>query len=1343
MTGRWKPARAGIINIWEYDRQIYEFADGRLILRGPNGSGKSNALALLVPFLLDGRTAATAMDPFAGSRSMRSLLLVPNPEDAAGRTTRHDSRRGYCWLELSRPSRSERAPLEGDGGGAGDGVDTSDVEGACVAEERLVLGVGAQASAQRDGATTWFFLAHCSLGDGAALLGSGGVLSSRQLVDALGDRVTVVDSAEAYRELLDRELFGFGRDRYRRLVSLLLTLRRPKLADKLHLDTLTDALLAGLPPLDDQLLDEVAATFEDLERTQADLDRARTALADVDAFLPAYSTALRAEARARGTAARAARGRLRAARAALTAAERRHGQAAHEVAATDAAAREAGAARQTSMAACDALLRSEAYAHVQALEDRRRLAATLRAEAIAAARRATIAEGETDRRGAVADDAEQEQGRAGRRASSALTTASRAADDAGVPWPGSDGGADALERSLGVAVSARRADADAVADAVAEWERRAATASRRAEEAEAATGRHRAADRASAEAATALEAARDDLAAAAAAWAVDAGIDPAALTEADLAVTGTVRELAGTALAPAREAIVTRRAGLHRDGAEADAERAGVQAERSRLAEAPVVPPDPSPTRTADRTGRPGAPLWACCAPGPQLAESEAAGLEAALEGAGLLDAWVQPGGSLAGRDDLDAFVVAAAPPFAEAVGTLLGLLVVDLPDGAGLTSADVEGVLGALPAAEIRADGRWRLGPLQGRWTKPRPEHLGATAREGRRRRLLAELDRRLAALDERRAQVNADLAAVADGLHQLDALLARVPDDGPAAVARRACERAEDRAADAADDHRKALERSSTARRQADDAGATAARVAAERRVEATALAVAAVRAACKALEGAGRDAVRRLQDLSGARRDHERAEAERVAAAAAAVAARAEATEADHEARAEEGSVAELDRAQSASAEAVLSRLDTLKAEVAEREREVARLGDARVAAATEATRAEDAVAEAGDRLARAETEAGGAARQALVLAKPAVFAALDLDPALTHPDRAEDLVTAAAALPLPDQDDGTAILALERAFPTLLNRFDSRFQLSLDRLDEVPTVWAVTERGAVTLFELREALASSVARQEHLLEEGDRRIFEQYLAGEVADGIRRRLHDADRFRAEVDQALAGAPTEAGLRVHLGFALADDDADLERAVKLLRTDADLVDPAGRDHLRRFFLGRVRRRRAEDPGQSYVAILAAVLDYRSWHRFTIATSRPGQRRQPLTRTEFARMSGGEQASVLHLPLFAAAAATYGSATIVGGPRLIALDEAFAGIDEEMRARLSRLLVDFDLDVVLTGHELWGTWRDVPAVAVYDLLRRPPAEGVSTVRLVWHGDGLAQAAAGPEQDRR
>ncbi len=141
---------------------------------------------------------------------------------------------------------------------------------------------------------------------------------------------------------------------------------------------------------------------------------------------------------------------------------------------------------------------------------------------------------------------------------------------------------------------------------------------------------------------------------------------------------------------------------------------------------------------------------------------------------------------------------------------------------------------------------------------------------------------------------------------------------------------------------------------------------------------------------------------------------------------------------------------------------------------------------------------------------------------------------------------------------------------------------------------------------------------------------------------------------------------------------------------------------------------------------------ILRNVLDYRSWHAFVLHVRSAGGGVQRLTRTLFRSLSGGEQAVVLHLPLFAAAAAHYDAAGD-GSPRLIALDEAFAGIDEGMRAELMGLLVRFDLDILLTGHELWGAYEEVPALMVYDLLRQPPLEGVSAFAVRWDGATMAE----------
>ena len=54
-------------------------------------------------------------------------------------------------------------------------------------------------------------------------------------------------------------------------------------------------------------------------------------------------------------------------------------------------------------------------------------------------------------------------------------------------------------------------------------------------------------------------------------------------------------------------------------------------------------------------------------------------------------------------------------------------------------------------------------------------------------------------------------------------------------------------------------------------------------------------------------------------------------------------------------------------------------------------------------------------------------------------------------------------------------------------------------------------------------------------------------------------------------------------------------------------------------------------------------------------------------------------------------------------------------------------------LLVRFDLDILLTGHELWGAYEQVPELMAYDLLRQPPLEGVSAFAVRWDGATMAE----------
>ena len=91
-ASRFRLSRAGILNVWQYDEQVFTFADGRLLLRGANGAGKSKTLEMLLPFALDGDKARLT----ASAKHHTSLLWLMTDGVEAG------NRVGYVWVEFAR-----------------------------------------------------------------------------------------------------------------------------------------------------------------------------------------------------------------------------------------------------------------------------------------------------------------------------------------------------------------------------------------------------------------------------------------------------------------------------------------------------------------------------------------------------------------------------------------------------------------------------------------------------------------------------------------------------------------------------------------------------------------------------------------------------------------------------------------------------------------------------------------------------------------------------------------------------------------------------------------------------------------------------------------------------------------------------------------------------------------------------------------------------------------------------------------------------------------------------------------------------------------------------------------
>ncbi len=163
----------------------------------------------------------------------------------------------------------------------------------------------------------------------------------------------------------------------------------------------------------------------------------------------------------------------------------------------------------------------------------------------------------------------------------------------------------------------------------------------------------------------------------------------------------------------------------------------------------------------------------------------------------------------------------------------------------------------------------------------------------------------------------------------------------------------------------------------------------------------------------------------------------------------------------------------------------------------------------------------------------------------------------------------------------------------------------------------------------------------------------------------------------------------------------------------------------PEDRDALGRFLQARIHAVREEMPGATWQEQLAQALDYRSWHQFAIQRRQDG-RWTRMTRRTHGTSSGGEKAVSLTLPLFAAAAAHYHGSP--EAPRLIMLDEAFVGIDSDMRRNCMGLLAAFDLDVMMTSEREWGCYDTVPGLSICQLAADPGSDCVATTCYVWNG---------------
>lgn len=1368
---RFQLNRAGIHQVWQYDEE-FVFGGGRLLLRGKNGAGKSKALEMLLPFLLDGDTRR--LDAAGGGKTTLKWLMLD------GWTT-GTNRLGYLWVELTRTTgdgAAERLTL-----GAAIRASTSTGEAkpmffvsplavgddlplhdparrpAPVALRELVgadncyeraADYRARVAREVFGLTDmarYRNLVHLLYGLRRPTIGDR--IESGELVKVLGDALPPLDEDVIDKVARNLDDLDTVREELARLEKTDAALTTFLAAYRGYLR----GVLRGRVGQVDQALAELKERRRkagDAERRLAGLKEqeaeAGAAVASVEEAKDAADADLRA---LRESAAYGALGELRDKRATVRAVQ---GATRNAWAAAELARRGETTAAERLSGEADAIGRDLVGVR-ESLRDARRGGRAcgldegllgeppaLRAVALAAPVTDTITDPDDQHHEIVRPAAESLDPRT---------------DDGVASWRDRLGEA-------GRVVRGRRRAADALAGRLKEVAAAEGRASALRQEADRLDGQVIDARQRERHRTTELTDASARYARLVGDWA-ERLPDPAPLlalvalpgddTDLPLAdrcldrdVPGAVAEAAHEVTDPVLAAYDDERDGVLAAERRIEADLKALTEEKRRWEEQADPEPPRSAYSTADRRPGTGAPLYRLLDFAESLPEPDRAGLEAALEASGLLGAWVCADGTVLGAGTRDVLLRADTAVDGPSLADALRPVPAD-----GVGAATIDRLLRSIGLGESEAahshvctDGRWRLGVARGAHAKDDPEYVGAGVRAATRQRRIATLTGRIEGLNAELEATHASRSLVEERRDRLRRTLRETPPARPLTDAWAAYDQA------TAETARLTAELSA-ARRSAEDARAAAVRLRTRAEAQATAdglppaldeltrlggeLSTLRTR-----IEGLVRDAERilaRLKAHAETGRSWEKASRDRVDAETTYARERATLTAARRE-------LERLEETVGATEQQILQREHDAQGRFDEAMRALPRLESQREALRGDRIRAE---VERGNALSALEeqqrivVDGGERLRRPLGMPGLPLAAGLgDTEPPLQAYDSAQDgdVRTRINALRALAEDIGSRLgpagrdvsdsLILRRG-EDLRDGLAGGYDAGVEEVDGIKRFSLHDDTGAHDAAVVGHRIRAALTEARLRLSSREQEVFERYLLGELGDHLSRQVLAARSLVTAMNETLDEVRSSHGIGARLVWELpAGSDADIKAAVDLLRRPSALRTPEQSARLRDALRRRIEETRLADPSAGYALHLRTALDYRAWFAFKVKVTDAANPDRERVLSHRTALSQGEQRVVSYLVLFATAAAHFSSLPVATAPRLILLDDAFAKVDEPTHGRLLGLLVELDLDFVITSERLWGCFPTVPSLHIYECLRDPHARGVATVHFTWDG---------------
>lgn len=278
--------------------------------------------------------------------------------------------------------------------------------------------------------------------------------------------------------------------------------------------------------------------------------------------------------------------------------------------------------------------------------------------------------------------------------------------------------------------------------------------------------------------------------------------------------------------------------------------------------------------------------------------------------------------------------------------------------------------------------------------------------------------------------------------------------------------------------------------------------------------------------------------------------------------------------------------------------------------------------------------------------------------------------------------------------------------------------------------------IKEGQKLSLYEFEMLLNEEIERREYAIEEEDRKLIVDVLSGNIGHKLNDYIFESRKWIRDMSKIMQEMETSMKMKFFMEWKakekINDSELEINELEKLLNKSNRLLSSEDLEKISQHFKSKLNlikeEMRDKDNELSYLDSIKKILDYREWFEFRLYYQRYGENKKELTNSAFNRFSGGEKAMSIYIPLLAAASAQYKKAK-EDCPRIIALDEAFAGIDDKNISSMFELIDKLDFDYIMNSQILWGCYDTVKKLRIAELINRRDLKVITVNKFFWDGN--------------